>query len=395
MTPNRDGRARFVTAARAFAQRVDGRARRALWLLAGLAALAGCANEERIASRPPPSPGESRALIARLLPPETPDRAGWATDIYAAFAALRLAPTADNTCAVVAVTEQESTFRADPSVPGLAAITWREIDRRADRAGVPKLVVRSALLLTSPDGRSYSERIDAARTEKELSEIFEDFVGMVPLGKTLFSGWNPVRTGGPMQVSVAFAEQQAAAKPYPYPVAGNLRHEVFTRRGGLYFGIAHLLDYPARYDRMLYRFADFNAGRWASRNAAFQNAVSTASGIPLALDGDLVVYGGDADKPGSTETATRVLAARLELSETSIRRALERGTAEDFERTLLYQRTFALAERLEGRSLPRAVVPRIALQSPKFTRSLTTEWFAGRVDERYRRCLGRAATAAG
>ena len=119
------------------------------------------------------------------------------------------------------------------------------------------------------------------------------------------------------------------------------------------------------------------------------------SGIPLALDGDLLAHGDEAVKTGTTEAATRTLAARLELSESAIRAALERGTADDFERTPLYQRMFALAERLEGRPLPRAVVPRIALHSPKFTRSLTTEWFAGRVDERYRRCLGRGGALAG
>ncbi|HVQ06455.1 MAG TPA: DUF1615 family protein, partial [Burkholderiaceae bacterium] len=47
------------------------------------------------------------------------------------------------------------------------------------------------------------------------------------------------------------------------------------------------------------------------------------------------------------------------------------------------------AERLDKRALPRAVVPRIDLQSPKFTRKLTTEWFANRVDERHRRCMAR------
>jgi len=179
-------------------------------------------------------------------------------------------------------------------------------------------------------------------------------------------------------------------------MAGTVRHEVFTRRGGMYFGIAHLLDCPAAYDKPLYRFADFNAGRYASRNAAFQNAVSVASGIPLALDGDLLRHDDDASRPpGGTELATGALARRIDLSTTAIRRDLESGKTEKFERTRVYERVFALADTLNGTPLPRAVVPRIALHSPKITRKLTTEWFANRVDERHRRCLSRNDGQAG
>ncbi len=349
---------------------------------------------ERIVEPAPPSPAQVQALVDRLLPPKTPDRQAWVKDIQAAFGALELPPSADNICAVLAVTEQESTFRVNPAVPGLAKIAWAEIDSRARALKIPVMVARAALRIGSPDGRSYAERIDAATTEQALSDIFEDLVGLVPMGKTLFGRWNPVRTGGPMQVSIAFAEQHAQAKPYPFSDGQAIRDAVFTRLGGMYFGIAHLLDYPATYDRQLYRFADFNAGHYASRNAAFQNAVSVAAGTTLALDGDLVSYDGEAAKtPGNTELATRKLKSRLSMSDTEIRRALEAGRSRDFEQTPLYRRVFELAERESGSRLPRAVVPRIRLKSPKITRNLTTAWFADRVEGRYRRCLARDAAA--
>lgn len=348
-------------------------------------ALAAC-RDDRSA---PPTPAEIRARITRLLPVAIPDRAGWATDIQAAFAALEIEPSRENVCAVLAVTEQESTFNPDPPVPGLGRIAVAEIEKRAARLGVPKLVVRGALKLDSPDGRTWEQRLSSARTERELSEMFEELVDAVPLGRRLLGNSNPVRTGGPMQVGIAFAEAHARERPYPYVPDGSIRREVFTRRGGMYFGIAHLLGYPASYERMLYRFADFNAGRYASRNAAFQRALSVASGIPLDQDGDLVVHGSDA--VGATEAAARAIASQIDMSHGAIRRALERSNSQRFENTDLYERVFAMAERIGGRPLERAHVPHIRLQGPKISRRLTTEWFASRVDTRYRRCLARAA----
>ena len=366
-------------------------------LTAGLLAfLAGCAavdDQSRPPGYRPLTAAEGRALVGRLLPDSVKDRTGWSTDIYAALAALEIPPTPEHICAAIAVTGQESGFQADPPVPGLAGIARKEIDKHRESAGIPRFALDTALSLSSTTGKSYSERLDAVKTEMQLSEIYEDFIGRVPFGKTLLADRNPVRTAGPMQVSIAFAEAFAAAKPYPYPVAGSIRHEVFSRRGGMYFGIAHLLDYPALYTRPLYRFADFNAGQYASRNAAFQNAVTQVSGIPLELDGDLLRYerGHPAREPGSTELATRVLAHRIDMGNDDIRSDLDAGKGRGFEKTRLYLRVFGLADKLAGKPAPRAVLPQIPLHSPKITRELTTDWFANRVETRYQACLQRVA----
>ncbi|WP_111873031.1 DUF1615 domain-containing protein [Aeromonas bivalvium] len=373
------------------------------WRLGALlaaAVLAGCASEPlapvqdaaAIAKLPkamqPQKPADMKSRIVRFLPRQVPDKAGWANDVVTALSTQGLTVSDHNVCSVLAVAEQEATYQADPVVPNLNKIAWKEINARAAKLLIPEFVVRTALSINSPTGKSYAERIDKLRTEREMSEIFEDMIGMLPMGRRLFGDLNPVRTGGPMQVSVAFAE--ANARGYPYPVKESIRHEVFTRRGGIWFGTRHIFGYPADYPDTLYRFADFNAGWYASRNAAFQAAVSRVSGKPLALDGDLVRY--DSDLPGKTELAVHSIASRVNMSKQAIHQSLKLGDSSEFAKSDLYHRVFALADQQAGKRQPRAILPGIQLKSPKITRNLTTAWFAKRVDDREQACVRKMAT---
>jgi nucleotide-binding universal stress UspA family protein len=236
-----------------------------------------------------PNEAAARALVQnKLLPASVRDKAGWSQEIVGAFTGLHLPYRADLLCAAMAVIEQESTWQADPVVPGLGEMVWKKI---AEKAGgvIPVAALKVAFLKPSATGESYTSRIDRLRTEKEMNALFEDMVADARRLGLPVNMKNPIRTGGPMQVSVEFAEEHVRAKGYPYPRKGSWRDEVFSRRGGLYFGIANLLDFPADYPDMRYRFADFNAGRYSSRNAAFQAAVSRLSGMKLSLDGDLLI----------------------------------------------------------------------------------------------------------
>ncbi|MDC7710026.1 DUF1615 domain-containing protein [Vogesella indigofera] len=331
-------------------------------------------------------------LLDKLLPDYVKPRSGWRDDIVNAIGALQLPPTAENFCAVIAVIEQESTFQADPVVPGLPAIVWNKIEEKVAGYHIPLPLVKAALLKPSPTGESYKSRIDSLRTERQMNDLFEDMAAEagklgLPVGMK-----NPIRTAGTMQVSVDFAQGHIRAWPYPYRYQGSLRDEVFSRRGGIYFGTANLLHYPAGYRDMVYRFADFNAGRYSSRNAAFQLAVAELSGRKLAPDGDLLRYrdGLPSGEASSTERALYQMSQRLGLSNSAILRDLKQEKNSSFSQSVLYQKVMALADQQLGRKVAREAFPQIRLNSPKITRKLTTEWFAKRVGWRYDNCLKRS-----
>ena len=207
-----------------------------------------------------------------------------------------------------------------------------------------------------------------------------------------------MRTGGSTQVSIAFAADHMREKPYPWKPAGSAREEVFKRRGGLYFGAAMLLDYPVSYNRMLYRFADYNAGLYSSRNAAVQSLLAQLTGQKIDPDGDLLRYKGreplsPRSDPSQAWRALLALQAELGVNAAQIERDLKLEKQFAFEQSVTYRRLYQLAER-RGLKPAREQLPDIDLNSPKITRKLTTAWFADRCEARYRTCLARDAASA-
>ena len=349
-------------------------------------------NRQTVARSHSASAGESlESRVADLLPSSVQNQAGWAHDISAALTSLKIPPTLENICASLAVIEQESSFRAEPTVPGLPNIIRKELKKRQEKFAIPDWMMDKALSIQSPKGGTYHQRINALKTENDVNRLYEDMISELPLGRQLLSDFNPVKTGGPMQVSVVAAREQLRKARYPYPYSGDIRDEVFSRRGGLYFGIAYLLSYPIRYNDIIYRFADYNAGHYASRNAALQKIIRQLSGREIELDGDLLRYqnGKPSSSPSETYEALRTLRSKLDMDDQAIQRDLLLEKTPGFSSTQLYERIDDLAGRSGQGAMSHEAMPIIRLHSPKFSRGLTTAMFAQRVKERYEACLGR------
>lgn len=142
---------------------------------------------------------------------------------------------------------------------------------------------------------------------------------------------------------------------------------------------------------MLYRFADYNAGHYASRNAGLQRAIGSLSGQSLSLDGDLLRYEGERPSRTASETLNAVWSIKdlLGLSEEAIREDLAREKTPELEGTLTWQRIAELS-RARGKTPPRPQLPEIKLISPKITSGLTTAGFARKVESRFGQCMRRS-----
>lgn len=375
-------------------------------LLAPAVLATACAHSSDAPSGPPPRTLD-RDEVAQLIPERVMDRAGWADDVLVAIRLTKKEPTPERVCAVLAVIEQESGYRADPAVANLPKIVRSALAEKLDRLGPLQEPALAALLAGRAPGarETFGERIDKLRTERDLDRFFrdvtrayrEDMPGSFAvatalsavLGKGGVEDLNPVTTAGSMQVKVDFARELGKEEGLD---DDDVRELMYTRGGGVRFGTARLIGYPAHYTDILHRFADFNAGVYASRNAAFQEQLSDLTGRQLTLDGDLLLWD-EPDDPSDDDSHTlRALLAfgeKHDLSAWRVRRDARKEKSVAFEDTDTWRRVREVWRQKHGKEPAYARVPDVALSSPKITRKLTTAWFADRVKRRYLSCRTR------
>ncbi|MDQ3234664.1 MAG: DUF1615 domain-containing protein, partial [Pseudobdellovibrionaceae bacterium] len=252
---------------------------------------------------------------------------------------------------------------------------------------------------------TFNQRINKLRTERDLDRFFRDMAttyrGRMPgpfaiasalsliLGKGSLEDLNPVTTAGSMQVKVSYARELDDLKSLS---DDQLREYLYTRMGGIRVGTARLIDYPASYDDLIYRFADFNVGVYASRNAAFQAMLEDLTGKQLALDGDLLAYEEDGDPTDAESQSLKAMLAfgeQYDVSSWTIRRDAKKEKSEEFETTDSWEKVREAWQTKKGRPPVYARVPEVELNSPKLARTRSTSWFANRVKQRYQSCRSR------
>ncbi|MFP2907318.1 DUF1615 family protein [Pyxidicoccus sp. 3LFB2] len=356
----------------------------------------------------PPPPRLSAEQVARLIPQHVKDREDWARDILAALEAEDLVPSPPTVCSVLAILEQESGYKEDPTVPDLPRMVRTRLEEHANKLGpLGRKALASVLEGKAPGHqRTFDERLRTVRSERDLDRLFRDILAYyeekypttyaaADLASSLFSSGkledlNPITTAGSMQVSVRYAMELEGEDAEPAQV----RERMYTRAGGVRYGTARLLGYEAAYPEPLFRFADYNAGVYASRNAALQVQVSRLIGVPLTPDGDLQLY----DKQGEpldedSKSLQALLAFRKryapELSERQVRRDVRKEKEEDFETTDTFRAVKRVYANETGESPAYAQLPQVTLRSPKLKNERTTAWFARSVDARYQKCQAR------
>ncbi len=348
------------------------------------------------------------AETARLIrkAEKVPDSQGWAADMHDVLRQHDLDRSKENICAGIAIIDQESGFVANPAVPGLGKLSETALREKFGRIPLAGSIALRWMENNPSNEDSYMLRIRNARTERDLDVTYRRFVENMSsrfgiaeaLNWGLLNGIieerNDIDTAGSMQVSVKFALQTSRERRWlPMTLADTygVRDDLYTRHGGMYYGIKQLLDYETGYKNKIYRFADYNAGRYASRNAAFQKIISELGNSQLALDGDLLLYdkGEASPRVSATELAVQKIAEThaSKLSKADIRKDLLRGHDIGFNGTQTYQQIRNLYQQQAGKVAPYAILPDINLSSPKIRRRMTTADFATSVNRRYQACL--------
>ena len=353
--------------------------------------------------------------IKRVIPTRVNGRESWANDIDDIMEKLGIPKTKENVCSIVAVVDQESNFVADPVVPGLGAKAVKEVNTRLNEKFEEKLGTTIGGQVAgyfedvlknqpSPDN-NYMSQMRKVRTERDLDLLYRqifDFMashyhvsaltGAAKLvGQDIGEKMNPITTLGSMQVLITYAQDHKRSRMN----TNELRDDLYTQYGGLYYGIHRLMMYPADYNKSIYRFADYNSGMYSSRNAAFQSMLNDLTPKELDLDGDLLLYNKDGSPRAVLSQSEKELISvfaqnNVLVTPRQIRSDLKKEKEKSFEDTRTYIAVKKLYKTKTGKEPIYAIMPQVIISGPKLSRDYNTNWFASRVNGRYETCMQRA-----
>ena len=353
--------------------------------------------------------------IKKVIPARVNDRQSWAQDIFDIMQELSIPKTKQNVCSVVAVVDQESNFVADPTVPGLGEKAVQEINSRLKEKFEAKLgetiggtvaeYFEDVLKNQPSPENNYMSQMRKVKTERELDLLYREIFDYMSkhyhvsaltgaaklVGQDIGEKMNPITTLGSMQVHINYAKEH---KRQSGSIA-ELRNDLYTQYGGLYYGIHRLMKYPADYDKAIYRFADYNSGMYSSRNAAFQRMLNAMTKTEISLDGDLLLYTKNGDiKATQSQTEKELIAIfaqnNILVTPRQIRSDLKKEKEKSFEDTQTYLAVQKLYQNKTKKEPIYATMPQVVISGPKLSRDYNTNWFASRVNGRYETCMQRA-----
>ncbi|HMT91680.1 DUF1615 family protein [uncultured Thiothrix sp.] len=354
---------------------------------------------------------EQTTQLIKTAEPNAREPRAWAIDLLAVLKEHGLEQSRENICAVIAIADQESGFVANPTIPNLGKISEQAVIMKLKKFS---LLGDGAVLFLNKfptTNDSFMQRIRKAKTERDLDLAYRDLIGGLKqyaqqyklnwlvdnrFANSFIESNNEINTIGSMQVAVSFAVQfereKRNGKALSLEEIYQIRDKLYTRKGGLYYGTLLLLGYDSGYDKKIYRFADFNAGRYSSRNAAFQTMISKLAGKQIATDGDLLIYQADGDVEmtvSGTEQVTRNVVQKYNLGfkDYQVRRDLLKEKQLAFNNTPIYQAILKTYQQVTGKKPLYAQLPGIELHSEKSSRILTTAKFATTVNTRYQHCV--------
>ncbi len=353
--------------------------------------------------------------IKKVLPPRVNDRESWSQDIFDIMQQLSILKSKQNVCSIVAVVDQESNFVADPAVPGLGEKAVQEINTRLKEKFEAKLgetiggtvagYFEDVLKNQPSPENNYMSQMRKVKTERELDLLYREIFDYMSkhyhvsaltgaaklIGQDIGEKMNPITTLGSMQVHINYAKEHKRQ-------SGNiaeLRDDLYTQYGGLYYGIHRLMEYSTDYDKAIYRFADYNSGMYSSRNAAFQKMLEVIQDKDLDLDGDLLLYNKDGNPQSAlSQSEKEIIAAftsnRILVTPRQIRADLKKEKERKFEDTQTYLAVQKLYQTKTNKEPIYAIMPEVIISGPKLSRDYNTNWFASRVNGRYETCMQRA-----